>query len=144
LGATVPDRYSEEAWIKHLEFIQAAITRMAGNSFLLKGWALTVSGALFGFSAGRLSWPIAAVGLLPIIAFWALDAYFLMQERMFRSLYNAVAGRDQGIPVFSLNASGYRQDDSWRNAAFSGTLAVYYGGLLAAGIALVIAAAVAG
>ncbi len=33
-----------EQKIKHLEFIQAAINRMAGNSFLLKGWTVTLSG----------------------------------------------------------------------------------------------------
>lgn len=133
--------YSDEAWIKHLEFIQAVISRMAGNSFLLKGWALTVSGALFGFSAGRVSWPIATVGLLPVVAFWALDGYFLAQERLYRSLYNAVARRDQAVPVFSLNASVYRKRGSWAKATRSVTLATYYGGLLIAGVALVVAVA---
>lgn len=28
---------------KHLEFIQSIINRMAGHSFLLKGWGVTLS-----------------------------------------------------------------------------------------------------
>src|SRR5258708_28101793 len=105
--------YSQEAWMKHLEFIQAIITRLATNSFLVRGWGLTISGALFGFAASHLSWTIATVGLLPIIVFWYLDAYFLRQERIFRSLYNGVAEQDQNIPPFSLNPAAYRDRHSW-------------------------------
>jgi len=32
---------------KHVEFIQAAIARMAGNSFVIKGWSLTIAAADF-------------------------------------------------------------------------------------------------
>ena len=31
-----------EIKIRHLEMIQAVITRMASNSFMLKGWAVTL------------------------------------------------------------------------------------------------------
>lgn len=37
--------------MKHLEFIQTVIGRLSTNAFLMKGWALTVSAAFFGFSA---------------------------------------------------------------------------------------------
>lgn len=33
--------------IKHLELIQVIITRMAGNSFMLKGWAVTLVSGIF-------------------------------------------------------------------------------------------------
>src|SRR5690242_10126113 len=93
-GDTVEHEYSEATWLKHLEFIQAVISRLATNSFLMKGWALTVSGALFGFAASHLSWPIAAVGMLPVVSFWYLDTYFLRQERLYRLLYSAVANKE--------------------------------------------------
>ena len=32
---------------KHLEFIQGAINRMAGNLFFLRGWTITLITALF-------------------------------------------------------------------------------------------------
>jgi len=38
---------------KHLELIQAVITRMAGNSFLIRGWSVTLVSALFTGSKGR-------------------------------------------------------------------------------------------
>ena len=33
--------------IKHLEIIQGVINRMAGNSFALKGWAVTLVAGTF-------------------------------------------------------------------------------------------------
>ncbi len=57
--------------IKHLEFIQATITRMNQNSFQIKGWMITI---------------------VPVIVFWMLDAYYLQQERKVRGIYNDVAG----------------------------------------------------
>jgi hypothetical protein len=35
---------------KHMDYVQAIITRLGNNSFLLKGWALTLSSALLGFA----------------------------------------------------------------------------------------------
>ncbi len=32
--------------VKHLEFVQAVIARQAANSFLLKGWSVTLATAL--------------------------------------------------------------------------------------------------
>lgn len=40
-----------EKKLKHLEFIQDMISRMAKNSFALKGWAVTLVAALFALAA---------------------------------------------------------------------------------------------
>ena len=40
-----------DAKLKHLEFIQDVITRMNSNSFLLKGWCVTLMSVLFALSA---------------------------------------------------------------------------------------------
>jgi hypothetical protein len=76
---------------KHLEFLQAAITRMAGNSFQMKAWSVAVASATVAFAAAKDSNPrVAVLGVVPIIAFWALDAYYLALERLFRAKYDAV------------------------------------------------------
>lgn len=36
----------EEARLEHLKMIQTVITRMAQNSFLLKGWSVTLVSAM--------------------------------------------------------------------------------------------------
>lgn len=76
--------------IKHLEFIQAVVTRMASNSFLLKGWSVTLAVALLGLAAKDSNVKFAFLALIPPICFWALDAYYLRQERLYRKLYDQV------------------------------------------------------
>ena len=78
--------------IKHLEFIQAVITRMNTNSFQIKGWTITIVAALLALYASTKNELFVLVGLFPVLVFWSLDSYYLMQERKFRGLYNDVAG----------------------------------------------------
>ena len=79
---------------KHLEMIQAAITRMAGNSFQLKAWNVALTSAVIGFAAAKESHPrAAAFALAPALVFWLLDGYYLGLETAFRNLYDgAVSG----------------------------------------------------
>jgi hypothetical protein len=78
--------------IKHLEFIQAVITRMNTNSFQLKGWMITIVAALLAIFASTRNALFVLVAVFPVLIFWFLDTYYLMQERKFRGLYNDVAG----------------------------------------------------
>jgi hypothetical protein len=132
--------------IKHLEFIQAVIARLAGNSFLAKGWAMTVASAVYGFAASRLSPGIAAIGMVPVAAFWLLDAYFLRHERLYRFLYDDVRRTGVEVEPFSMDIQPYSGEKwaSWRDVTFSMTLAVFYGMLLAVGLALVLAGVIHG
>ena len=76
---------------KHLEFLQDAISRMADHSFQMKTWSVGVATAAIGFAAAKDSLPDAAIlGIVPIIAFWGLDGYYLMLERGMRAIYNTV------------------------------------------------------
>ena len=61
---------------------------MAGNSFLLKGWTVTIAAALFALAAKDSNRRFAVLALFPSLAFWGLDAYYLRQERLFRRLYD--------------------------------------------------------
>lgn len=40
-----------EEKIAHLGFVQGVINRMGGNSFLIKGWSITLMAATFALSA---------------------------------------------------------------------------------------------
>ena len=81
-----------EEQIKHLEFIQNVITRMNANSFQIKGWTTTIVAALLAVYASTKNESFVIVTLFPVIVFWFLDAYYLLQERKFHGLYNDVAG----------------------------------------------------
>ena len=81
---------------KHLELIQAVVNRLASNSFSLKGWCVTLVAAVFAL-ASKDPYPwFFAVGLVPVLTFWGLDAYYLWQERLFRALYDKFC--DQYVP----------------------------------------------
>jgi len=73
---------------KRLDHLHDIIQRLAGNSFTVKGWAITVASGFLGFSVKDAKPEIAFVGLLPIIIFWLIDAYYLAGERIFRGRYN--------------------------------------------------------
>ncbi|MGX1673584.1 hypothetical protein [Streptomyces sp. NPDC055400] len=129
----------DDGQIRHLELIQAVVARLGNNSFLIKGWALTLMGALLAFAAGNGSRTVAATGFVPIVAFWLLDGYFLYKERLFRRLYDKVRRPGGGIEPFSLDASAGAERAGTLRAAGSLTVALFYGGLaLAQLIALVV------
>lgn len=113
---------------KHLEFIQAVINRMAGNSFLLKGWAITLVAALFALSAKDTNQSYIFIAYFPVIIFWILDGYFLSQERLFRDLYNHVRKLDEKEVDFSMDTSDYKKEkkNSWAYSIFSITLRFFY------------------
>lgn len=111
---------------KHLEFLQAAINRMAGNLFLLKGWTVTLIAALFAIAAKDANIVFFAVAFVPLFIFWGLDAFFLAQERRFRALYDDVRKRDEEDVDFSMNTAPYQEQHPWHSALWSPTLRWYY------------------
>ncbi len=76
------------------------IGRLGNNGFLIKGWAITVTGVFFGFGVDSDNWRLGVVSVLLILTFWGVDAYFLRSERLFRQLYSAVVDGRKDIPVF--------------------------------------------
>jgi hypothetical protein len=94
-----------DAKIKHLEMIQGVINRMASNSFMLKGWAVTLVAGIFALAAKDTNKLYFIITYVPILFFWGLDAYYLRQERLFRKLYNKVRKQNENEIVFSMNTN---------------------------------------
>jgi RsiW-degrading membrane proteinase PrsW (M82 family) len=95
----------DEARIKHLEFIQAVITRLGNDGFLTRGWALTVAGAFLGFAVNTRNRWLAIASMVPTLGFWWLDGFFLRAERLFRKLYGRVRARDERVEPFFMSAT---------------------------------------
>lgn len=128
---------------KHLEFIQNVIARMANNSFLLKGWAVTLVAALFALAAQNTNLNFVILGFFPVIAFWILDAYYLRQERLFRQLFNVIRIKDadkiQPNESFLMDTSSYEgKVQSWFRIMFSKTIGIFYGMIIITLIIIVI------
>jgi hypothetical protein len=95
-----------ESRFRHLEMIQAVITRLAGNSFVVKKWSIASVAALLALAAKDVNERYAILALLPALSFWGLDAYYLRQERLFRALYDHVRTDEPETPsAFSMNTA---------------------------------------
>jgi hypothetical protein len=124
-----PAQMTIDEKIKHLEFIQTVIGRMADQSFLLKGWAITISIGLFAFLKDiSLTFHQVLLLNLPILIFWIMDSFYLSKERAFRSLYENRSASDHD---FSLNIKPFcKGRNMWWRTFFSLTLIIFYGTLL--------------
>lgn len=123
--------------MKHLEFIQAVITRMANTSFLIKAWTVTLVAAIMALAAKDADVRFIVVALAPGLAFWFLDAFYLRQERLYRKLYDEVRVLQDNQVDFSMNVGTYNRTVSFRSVFFSSTIFGFYGSVLLT-VALVI------
>ena len=107
--------------LKHLEFIQNIITRMNTNSFLIKGWAITLVSALFALAAKDANIRYVFVTYLAIPIFWGLDAFYLSQERKFRDLYDLVRIKMESEIDFSMKPTE-TDKNQWMTVLYSKTV----------------------
>lgn len=117
-----------EKKLKHLEFIQNVITRMNSNSFLIKGWTITLVSALFALAANDSNLKFVWVSYIAILVFWILDGFFIAIERRFRDLYSEVAEKEEDKIDFKMDTSKFKKGDrTWLAGIFSKTLIPFYG-----------------
>jgi len=90
--------------IEHLKLIQTVITRMAGNSFLIKGWTVTLVAGLSAIAKAQTEAGIAWIAAVVVVVFALLDAFYLALERAYRRLYEQVAADSPGIQKWTLDA----------------------------------------
>lgn len=118
--------------LKHLEIIQQVITRMASNSFLLKGWSVTLLAAILAIAVKDKIYTMILIGYLPCIMFWMLDGYFLRQEKLFRKLWDLRRVENHELSTdFNMDTSIVAKEvTSWFRVCFSKTLIIFHGTLL--------------
>ena len=133
---TTPEtRPKQDNLHKELDLIQAVVTRLAQNSFLIKGWSITLVSIVLALGKDNLLNTVQRpwlVGLVLVIwvAFWYLDAYFLRQERLFRKLYeHVIANPDDPARLrYNLNVGPFVTNvESETRTMFSITHRVFYG-----------------
>lgn len=120
----------KEYMLKEIDIIQDIIKRMAFNSFMIKGWAITlvvVTLLLKGTEKYQV-W----LAFIPLLVFWFLDAYFLWQERMYRKLYKWVINNRMNTEEYLFDMNAYRFKDEVQSRfriMFSITLGWFYGSI---------------
>ena len=119
-----------EAKLKHLEFIQAAIARMATNSFLFKGWAITIAAGLAAFAAVESRTALLVLVLVSTALFWGLDGYYLWLERCFRNLHADVAAKAEADIDFNMKPAKPDPVCTWLRTCKCPHLFVFYGAII--------------
>jgi hypothetical protein len=127
----------------HLTFIQDVIKRLAGNSFLLKGWAITLCSGLIALGISRSQGTLVLVALPSALAFCLLDAFYLQDERRYRALHDIVRlGRCRDDCQHSVPTGEYclhtdcvgASDASFAEAMKSKSIWVFYSALAATSV----------
>lgn len=119
---------------KEIDLIQGCINRMANNSFLLRGWSITIIAAVIAIARDKvLLEPLLLLCgvLIPLLCFWYLDTFFLHTEEMYRKMYEWVLDKRKSDDLeyqYDLNPHRFNNEvDSFCKVMFSKTLRVFYG-----------------
>jgi len=126
------DKVDDNVLHKEIDLIQSCISRMAHNSFLIKGWTLTLVTVMLALTEKSID-PIylCLVLFIPILSFWYLDAFFLQTEKMYRKRYEWVIQsrpKNDLTNLYNLNPHHFKDKvDSRAKVMWSITLRVFYG-----------------
>jgi len=103
---------TNEALYKEIDLIQSCITRMVNNSFMLKGWLITLIIALIALLPNNINRHyLCGTILLMDLAFWYLDAFFTKLERLYRWKYEwVIVKRLEGNHEFLYNLNPYEKN----------------------------------
>ena len=124
-GKTTPDDKR-----KHLEFIQGVINRLSSNTFLFKGWSITIIVAVFTAMVTTQNYNLLWLNLGAIIIFWFIDAYYLMLEQAYRKLYDKVAETDAEKIDYKMSVKQFIGFSAWLTAFKRPVLLMFYGTIL--------------
>jgi len=119
----------KEFMLKEIDIVQDIIKRMAFNSFMIKGWAITLVVVALLLKGTKLQ---VLIAFIPLLVFWFLDAYFLWQERMYRKLYDWIVSNRLKTEEHLFDMNAYRFKDSVQSRyriMFSITLGWFYGSI---------------
>jgi len=76
---------------KEIDLIQACINRMAKNSFIVKGWAISLASVILALLPKNVDIKLLSIiVIVSTICFWYVDAFFLKTEKLYRWKYEWV------------------------------------------------------
>ena len=110
----------------HLEMIQGIINRMSNNSFMLKGWAVTLLTGILVLANKDTDKMYFIIAYIPIIVFWMLDSYYLNLERMYRKLYDKVRHLKEDQIDYSMSIQEFKNSSNYCTCLLSVTEIGFY------------------
>ncbi|WP_371367656.1 hypothetical protein SRRS_15130 [Sporomusa rhizae] len=120
----------ERVMIEEIKLVQDITKRMSGNSFLIKGWTLTLVVAALLFKVDHKVVNQVPLACIPLVMFWFLDTYYLRQEKLFRRLHCWIIKHRLNTSEYLFDFSTSRFENEVPNfwkVAVSKTLLPFYG-----------------
>lgn len=116
---------------KEIDLIQSCISRMTNNSFMLKGWLVSLMVVIITLTPENSNQVMAGLVMLTLtLAFWYLDGFFLRTEKLYREMYNwMLEKRREGSKEAQYDLNPERFDSqvgSIRKVMWSKTLRWFY------------------
>ena len=112
--------------IENLRMIQAVIERMSNHDFVVRGWTISLVTGLAAIAFAQATARVLMVGILPILGFWILGAYYLSIERAFKALFNDVSKGESCGEQIKMDTRSYRGAKSLLLAAIAPHQLVFY------------------
>lgn len=82
---------NKEVLDREIELIQGCISRMAHNSFVVKGWLISLIAVVLTLLPENFNIRILCIiGMLIAVCIWYLDGFFLKVEKLYRWKYEWV------------------------------------------------------
>jgi hypothetical protein len=111
--------------VKHLEFIEETIARMAQHCFAIRTLAVTIVGGIATYAINARDPKVLYGSLLVTLVFWFLDAFYLRLERLYRRLFDEVR-RGSGPSDLDMSVAAFRDSTGWSASARSPALFPLY------------------
>ena len=93
---------------KEIELIQSCINRMAQNSFMIKGWTISLVAVVLALLPETVDFRILSIiCMVSTICFWFLDAFYLRTEKLYRRKYEWIIANRIETLDFSYDLNPY-------------------------------------
>lgn len=115
MEVTVVD-FDKEDFKAYLTMIENVISRMATNSFIVKGWTITMISAILALAVSKnLNYKVYIIAIVADISFCFIDCFYLRTEKLYRNMYKSVLNFKNNlkqINFFNLDASEYKDKNT--------------------------------
>ena len=119
---------------KEIDLIQSCITRMAQNSFVIKGWFVSLYAVILALLPEKVNILLLCTALVAVnLLFWYLDGFFLRTENVYKKIYDwvlKVRPQNSRELLYQLNPLAFKgkieETESVWNVMWSKTLIWFY------------------
>lgn len=101
----------EDILLKEIDLIQNCIQRMAKNSFVVKGWLVSLFAVIVALLPEKFDITCLSIsGFLTVMCFWYMDGFFLKIETLYRWKYEWVIKKRLSCDDYKFDLNPYNEN----------------------------------